>query len=271
MCGRFGLTNPQRLAESALLAELAIETVAADLPDPYPPRYNVAPSQPVLAVFEQREAGTSRESRSRTLAALQWGLVPRWAKDAKVGHRLVNARAETVATAPAYRDAFARGRRCAVLADVFYEWQDVSDVMADPRNGDPGTTGRRPVARRAKPRKQPWAIRVAGGEPFAFAGLWETWRDPADPTAAPLATCTLITTTPNALVSRLHDRMPVLLPLAAVGAWLASETSPSRARELLVPHDPAVMEAWPISTQVNPPENDVESVLEPIGMVLTAR
>ncbi|GLC26738.1 SOS response-associated peptidase [Roseisolibacter agri] len=264
MCGRFGLTNPQRLAEAGLLADLAITSVAADLPNPYPARHNVAPSQPVLAVLDRTRDG----ERERTLAALQWGLVPRWAKDATIGHKLVNARAETLVEKPTFRAPFTKGKRCVVLADVFYEWQDLRDATADPRNGDRGTTGRRPVAKLAKPGKQPWAIRLRDGEPFAFAGLWETWRDPADPGAAWLATCTLITTTPNALVRRVHDRMPVLLPPGAVGEWLDPDTPPERARELLVPYDATAMEAWPISLRINTPAYDEPDVLEPTGALI---
>ncbi|HEY0972247.1 MAG TPA: SOS response-associated peptidase, partial [Gemmatimonadales bacterium] len=211
MCGRFGLTKPGRIAGSGLLDQLAVDgvapDVAADVPAELPPRYNIAPSQPVLAVLDARSDGTVR----RTLAMLRWGLVPRWAKDTAMGNRLANARAETLAERSAFRDAWARGRRCAILADVFYEWQDVRDDAADPRNADPGTTGRRPVARTPKPAKQPWAIRLENGEPFALAGLWESWRDPERPDDAPLVSCTLITTSPNALMRRIHDRMPVVL------------------------------------------------------------
>lgn len=266
MCGRYGLTKPQQLAQGGLLAELAIDAIADDLPDPYPARYNVAPSQPVLVVLDRVREG----ARTRTLAQLRWGLVPHWAKDAAIGHRLANARAETVLEKPAFRTPFTTGRRCLVLADVFYEWQDVGDATADPRNGDPGTTGTRPVARRAKPRKQPWAIALTDGAPFAFAGLWDRWRDPATPGAPPVASCTLVTTAPNALLRRIHDRMPVILPAAAMAEWLDPETPPERARALLRPLDAAAMHAWPIGTRVNAPAHDAPDVLEPTGAVITA-
>ena len=268
MCGRYALAHPRRLAEHGLLDQLAVEAVAPDVPAELPPRHNVAPSQPVLAALNApvpREDGRrdARETR-RTLALLRWGLVPRWAKDASLGRRLANARAETVATAPAFRDAWARGRRCAVLADAFYEWQDLADAAADPRNGDPGTTGRRPVARRAKPGKQPWALALHDGAPFAFAGLWARWRDPADPDAAPLVTCTLVTTRPNALVAAIHDRMPVLLTGDALAAWLAADTTPDAAAALLAPYPAEAMAAWRVSPRVNAPANDDPDVLAPL-------
>lgn len=265
MCGRFGLTKPGRIAASGLLEQLAVDAVApdvaTDVPAELPPRYNIAPSEPVLAAFDARSDGAVR----RTLAMLRWGLVPRWAKDTSIGNRLANARAETVAEKPAFRDAWARARRCAILADVFYEWQDVADAAADPRNADPGTTGRRPVARRAKPKKQPWAIRLDGGEPFAFAGLWESWRDPERPDDPPLVSCTLITTSPNALMRGIHDRMPVILTGDALVEWVDRETRPERAAELMRPYDARAMEAWRISTRVNTPANDDPSVLEPLA------
>lgn len=261
MCGRFGLTDPRQLAASGLLEQLAVEAVAPDVPDLLPARYNVAPSQPVLAVLAPKRDGAPR----RTLAMLTWGLVPTWAKDRKIGHSLANARAETITEKPTFRTPFAKGRRCLVLADVFYEWQDTGDATADPRNGDPGTTGRRPVARAPKPRKQPWAIGLADRAPFAFAGLWESWRDPADPAAAPLATCTLMTTAPNALMRPIHDRMPVILPRDAMDTWLDAGTPPDVAASLLRPYDAAAMQAWPISTSVNTPRHDAPDVLAPVG------
>jgi putative SOS response-associated peptidase YedK len=273
MCGRYALAHPRRLAESGLLDQLAVAAVAPDVPAELPPRHNIAPSQPVLAALNapvpRAEGGAEgrvdvRATR-RTLALLRWGLVPRWAKEASIGHRLANARAETIATAPAFRDAWARGRRCAVLADAFYEWQDVRDATADPRNGDPGTTGRRPVARAAKPRKQPWALRLAGGAPFAFAGLWERWRDPADPEAAPLVTCTLVTTAPNALVASIHDRMPVILAGDALTAWLDGSVDADAAAALLAPYPAEAMEAWRVSMRVNTPANDDPGVLAPVA------
>ena len=264
MCGRFGLIQPEQLAQSGVLEQLAVATVTDDVPDRLAARYNVAPSQPVFAVAQ----GTRQRTGQRTATMLRWGLIPAWAKDASIGHRLANARAETVATAPSFRGPWAKGRRAAVFADVFYEWADLTDADADPRNGDPGTTGVRPVAARGKSRRQPWALRLVDGAPFAFAALWERWRDPAAADAAPLATCTLITTASNALMSPIHERMPVLLTGDALAAWLDPATTPADATALLQPYAPERMERWPISTRVNTPRHDDAEVLAPTGDVV---
>ncbi len=256
MCGRFGLADPRRLAHSATLRLLNVATVADGVPDPLPPRFNVAPTTPVLAALDVRRAGAMH----RTLAMLRWGLVPRWARDTSIGNRLANARAETVDEKPSFREAWSRGQRCAILADVFYEWQDVGAVVADPRNGDPGTTGRRPVRRQARPAKQPWALALAEREPFAFAGLWERWRDPRQPDAAPLVTCTIITTAPNVLVAPIHDRMPVILTGDALAEWVDRETTPAAACRFLRPYPAESMDAWRIDTRVNAPMNDEPDV-----------
>jgi putative SOS response-associated peptidase YedK len=173
---------------------------------------------------------------------------------------------------PAFRGAWSRGRRAAVLADAFYEWSDVRDEVADPRNGDePGTPpsgpSRRPVARSARPRRQPWAIRLAGGAPFAFAALWDSWRDPAAPDAPPLVSCTLVTTAPNPLVATIHDRMPVILTGDALRRWLSADTAPDEALALLAAYPAEHMEAWPVSPAVNTPAHDEPAVLEPVGPV----
>ncbi len=261
MCGRFGLADPRRLAHSATLRLLNVVTVADGVPDPLAPRFNVAPMTSVLATLDVRRAGAMH----RTLAMLRWGLVPRWADDASIANRLANARAETVAGKPSFREAWSRGQRCAILADVFYEWQDVGDVAADPRNGDPGTTGLRPVRRQTKPAKQPWALGLADRGPFAFAGLWERWRDPRQPDAAPLVTCTIITTAPNALVAPIHDRMPVILTGDALAEWVDRNTTPAAAHRLLRPYPAESMEAWRIDTRVNTPANDEPEVLARIA------
>jgi putative SOS response-associated peptidase YedK len=120
------------------------------------------------------------------------------------------------------------------------------------------------VARRAKPRKQPWALALDDGAPFAFAGLWARWRDPADPDAEPLVTCTLVTTRPNALVAAIHDRMPVLLTGDALTAWLAAGTTPDAALALLAPYPAEAMAAWRVSPRVNAPANDDPGVLAPL-------
>jgi putative SOS response-associated peptidase YedK len=222
MCGRFSLGATIKVAQ------------LFDLPDwpDMPPRYNIAPSQDVPAVIQ------NRETASRELRPMRWGLVPFWAKDPKVGNRLINARAETLATKPAFRESL-RERRCLIPADGFYEWEQ---------------QGRR---------KQPWYIRMQDGRPFAFAGLWDRWR-PADGERR-LETCTIVTAASNDLVGRIHDRMPVILPPAAYGLWLDPNThdvAPLQA--LLRPYPADDMVAFPIGTRVNNPANDTPDIIAPL-------
>jgi len=194
------------------------------------PRFNIAPTQAVAAVRARRDGG-------RELVALTWGLVPSWAKDRAMGARMINARAETVAEKPAFRAAL-RVRRCLVLADGFYEWQKL------------GT------------RKQPHHIRLRDGRPFAFAGLWERW---APPGAEPVESCTIITTTPSALVAPIHDRMPVILAADAIGTWLdPSAREPAAIVSLLRPYPADEMVAYPVSLRVNNPGADDPSCVAPL-------
>lgn len=184
------------------------------------PRYNIAPSQPVAVVAND---GT------RKLQLFKWGLIPAWAKDPKIGNSLINARAETVAEKPAFRAAFKR-RRCLVLADGFYEWKKTGSA------------------------KTPMYIQLAGGAPFAFAGLWETWRAPD---ASDISTCTIITTEPNSLMADIHNRMPVILPPGAYDVWLRPGELPAvEALALLQPFDAKRMTARAVSTRVNSPKFD---------------
>jgi putative SOS response-associated peptidase YedK len=203
------------------------------------PRYNIAPLQDV-PIVRRRRAGRDltivREGEGgRELVAARWGLVPGWAKDPSIGDRMINARAETLAEKPAFRAAF-RARRCIVPASGFYEWQ-----------------------RRAKGPKQPFLIRRRDGAPVGLAGLWEAWTDPA--TGEELVTCTIVTCAPNALVAELHDRMPVILDSADYDRWL--DPSDLRGAELLRPCPEEWLEAAPVSTRVNSPRNDDESILQP--------
>ena len=197
----------------------------------------------------------ARDDGERKLAQVRWGLIPFWAKDEKIGYKLINARAEGIAEKPSFREAYKRGRRCLIAADGFYEWQ-----------------------KDTKP-KQPWRITLKDGGPFAFAGLWERWEKAPD--GVPVESCTIITTAANALVARLHDRMAVILPAEAYGPWLgeagrstgrklnaASGLAPSAtAPELLAllkPHPPDAMRAYPVSTVVNSPKNDTPECIEPV-------
>ena len=178
MCGRFSL-----IGDLSLLAHRF--QFDGEWPE-FDPRYNIAPTDPVL---------TLRGVERRQAALMRWGLVPSWAKDPKVGAQMINARAETVAEKPAFRSAL-RSRRCLVLADSYYEWQ------------------RSPSGRR------PFRIVLRSGEPFAFAGLWEAWRDPRGNV---LLSCAVVTTPANELLAPIHDRMPAILPRELEELWLDAE------------------------------------------------
>ena len=168
----------------------------------------------------------------------RWGLVPPWAKDEKIGNTLVNARCETLAVRPAFRYSF-RKKRCLVLADGFYEWQKL-----------PGG-------------KQPVYIRLKGARQFAFAGLWETWKS----AAGEIHTFCVITVTPNELVSRIHDRMPLILPEEALMRWLNPETSPAEVAALLEPYSAEEMELYPVSKLVNSAVNERPECIQKLEAV----
>ncbi len=165
---------------------------------------------------------------------MKWGLIPFWAKDPSIGNRMINARAESIAEKPAFRNAFQR-RRCLVIADGFYEW------------------------RKEGKHKVPMRIILKTGQPFGFAGLWETWMSSE---GAAIESCTIVTTTPNALMEPIHNRMPVILPREAETVWLDPGNADSAVlRELLVPYAAEGMEAYEVSALVNTPRNDVPEVL----------
>ncbi len=221
MCGRYSLITD--LGELALQFEFDGDLLK------FEPAYNVAPTQSVLTVLggETRRGGFMR-----------WGLIPHWAKNASIGSRMINARAETVAEKPAFRDALRR-RRCLVLADGFYEWQ---------RTG----TGKRPMR-----------IVLRTGEPFAFAGLWSSWRDPEGNS---ISSCAIITTTANDLLRPIHDRMPVILPKNMEDFWLdGSLDDPVPLGGVLIPYPDDAMEAYEVSTLVNSFANDNPEVIAPMS------
>jgi putative SOS response-associated peptidase YedK len=229
MCGRFA--QPRSSEE---LARIFHARPAAELAGE---RFNVAPTDEVAAVVEHHG--------ERVVDAFRWGLVPFYARTAKGAARLINARAETVETSPAFRTAFAR-HRCIVPADAFYEWR---------RQRDPAT-GR-------TVRSEPFAVRRRDGEPLALAGLWSSWRDPA--TAGRLYTCSILTTDPNELVARIHDRMPVLLDPADWGAWLEEGTPPAQLRSLLRPAPAESLDAYAVSPAVNNVRNEGPELLAPLS------
>jgi putative SOS response-associated peptidase YedK len=221
VCGRFGLfVTPEVLEEYFDLADLT----AASAP---PPRYNLTPGQAVAVVREQ--------DGRRHLEALQWGLIPFWAKDANIGRKLVNARLDGVAAKPAFREAWTR-RRCLIPASGFYEWSE-------------------PVAGR----KRPHFIRPADEPLLALAGLWERWRRPS---GDKLETCVIVTTDANAQLAKVHDRMPLLIPRDAHALWLDPRSSVDAVAKL-VDRAPA-LEVQPVGFGVNDPRKDDETLIAPI-------
>jgi putative SOS response-associated peptidase YedK len=230
MCGRFVQKTP--LGEIRVLFETQNPVPNA------PPHYNAAPTQD-LAVVRYNP-----ESRERALDLLRWGLVPLWAKDLSFGPKCINARSETVATNNIFREAFQR-RRCLVPADGFYEWQ------------------------KAGGKTQPYAIIPKEGVPqegaiFAFAGLWERWKNPAD--GSILRSFAIVTGLPNPLTRPIHERMPVILPKAAWPLWLGdAEASPDELLALLAPYPAELMRAYPIGPAVGNVKNDEPGLLDPLA------
>ncbi len=210
-------------------AEAAARLFGVEDAQPVEARWNIAPTQYVASV---REGDDGRE-----LVMLRWGLVPFWAKEPSIGNRMINARAETVAEKPAFRAAY-RKRRCLVLADGFYEWH---------REGDA---------------KTPYFISAADGEPFAFAGLWESWTDKESGDA--LQTATILTTEADAFMGRLHHRMPVLLREAGADRWLG----PDQAEPLAAATDAPRLQAWPVAKTVNNARNEGAELIEADGPTL---
>jgi putative SOS response-associated peptidase YedK len=240
MCGRYvAASSPALLADRFAVDEVDPTVGEAPAPD-----YNVSPRSDVLVVRQ-------RDDR-RVLSRVRWGLVPPWAESAKVGDRMINARAETVATKPAYRRAFAK-KRCIVPADGFYEWK---------RDETP-TDGR--------PRKRPYFVHRRDGEPLALAGLWEVWKVPED--SEPdlggddgwLRSCVIVTTTANDALAHIHDRMPVVLPEAAWERWLDPDMHDADALEqLLAPAPSEWFEVYEVSTRVNSVRNNDAELVHPV-------
>ncbi|WP_058555823.1 SOS response-associated peptidase [Thiohalocapsa sp. ML1] len=230
MCGRFVQHADPEIYASRYAAELDPDALGD-----WRPSFNMAPTRPVLAIRAGKTGG-------RELTALRWGLIPSWSKGPDNRYSMINARAETVASKPAYRSAF-RARRCVIPAEGFYEW-------------------RAPAAGAGKA-KQPYFIHRRDGAHSLLAGLWEYWR-PED--GAPVQSCTIIVTDANASIAPIHDRMPVVLAPAALDAWLDPGNSDAAALQALL--RPAPAEDWvlrPVSPRVNNPRNDAPDLLEPIA------
>jgi putative SOS response-associated peptidase YedK len=193
-----------------------------------PLQFNVAPTQMVTAV-------RIADGGQRELCQLKWGLVPHWADGPAIGSRMINARAESVASKPAFRQAF-KLRRCLVVADGFYEWQ---------KNGR---------------HKQPYYIRLTDDRPFGFAGVWERWSK----TGAEIESCSIITTDANELMAGIHNRMPVIVPPEAYELWLSPDTQELELlQSLLRPFGASEMVAYPVSTHVNSPAVNEPACLQP--------
>ena len=229
MCGRYG-----RRADKQRIAEW-MQTRNTDVfDDSYlAPSYNVAPQslQPVVRL--------DSETGERELAIMRWGLIPFFAKDAKIAYSTINARAETVATSPVFREPMKR-RRCLVPATGFYEWQALD-----------------------KKSKQPWSIELVDGNLFAFAGLWDRWKDKA--TGQPMETYTIITTDPNELLEPIHKRMPVILSPQDYSRWLDPGEPSQLPIDLLRPYPAEEMRAWKVSAAVGNVRNNCPELRLPVG------
>ncbi len=221
MCGRFTLTvDPARLQDA--FADFTF-------PAKFAPRFNIVPSQPILAIPNDGKNAAD---------FFVWGLIPSWAKDPSMGNRLINARGETIAEKPSFRGAL-KYKRCLILADGFYEWKS-----------QPGTKA-----------KVPHFIFLKSRRPFAFAGLWDEWLSPD---GGSVRSATIITTEPNELMAAIHNRMPVILPPSAYAQWLdPAPQTPDRLLPLLQPFPAEEMSAHPVSTLVNSPSNDRAELVVP--------
>lgn len=222
MCGRFTLASD---AETLTQTFLNFE-----MPATLTPRYNISPTQDVAVI----------PNTENQVEFFHWGLIPSWAKDPKIGNRMINARSETLAEKPSFRTAYKR-RRCLILADGYYEWQKV-----------PGDR-----------LKQPVYIRLKSQKPFALAGLWEVWQ--ADGMDEPIRSCTIITCEPNAVLETIHHRMPIILPPDNYAQWLSpDEQAAETLQPLLIPYPGEEMEAYPVSRFVNRPANNSPECIAPV-------
>ncbi|HEY9113420.1 MAG TPA: SOS response-associated peptidase [Bacteroidales bacterium] len=219
MCGRFQLSVKGKQISERFNVEVFDEM--------YKPTYNSAPSQN-LPVITNSEPGQ--------LSLFKWGLIPFWAKDPRIGNKLINTRAETITEKPAFKNALVK-RRCLVPANGFYEWR--------------------------KSDKTPFRIFLKTTELFAMAGIWETWKDAE---GKPINSFSIITTTPNSLMEKLHNRMPVILATENEAAWL-NENDVDTLKKLLIPFDSDKMDAYPVSTKVNSPANNNEEIIQQIDVI----
>jgi putative SOS response-associated peptidase YedK len=226
MCGRYRLSRRKQILEEHF------DSVSGE--EDWTPRYNIAPTQPV-PIIRQHPREPVRE-----MSLVRWGLIPSWSKDSSTAAKMINARSETVSTLPAFRDAM-KSRRCIIPADGFYEWQKKGKT------------------------KQPYCFEVNDGKLFAFAGIWDRWKNPSGDM---VETCSILTTTPNAVTSAVHDRMPVILDPEGYDLWLdPGMKNVNTASELLKPYDARSMRCYPVATRVNHVANDDEGCSAPVELV----
>ncbi|MBT2677925.1 SOS response-associated peptidase [Bacillus sp. ISL-35] len=200
-----------------------------EFPEDIDARYNIAPGQDILTVVDQGEG--------RIGGTMRWGLIPFWADDEKIGYRMINARAETVDEKASFKQAL-KQRRCLILADGFYEWK---------KEGK---------------QKQPYRFSLKNRKPFAFAGLWESWNK-GDRS---ITSCTIITTNPNEVTEKVHDRMPVILPENKIGMWLdTSIENTDELKKLLVPYEAGQMDSYTVSTEINSAKNEGKALIAPLN------
>jgi putative SOS response-associated peptidase YedK len=223
MCGRYRLSRRKQILEEHF--------DTADWQDDWSSRYNIAPTQPVPVIRQHPKEAV------RQISSMRWGLVPSWAKSPSGAAGMINARSETAAAKPAFRDPL-KFRRCLIPADAFYEWKRI------------GTS------------KQPYCFELNDGKLFAFAGLWDGWKDG---NGNWLRTCTILTTTPNAVTSAVHDRMPVILDPGNYDLWLdPGMQNVAAVSELLMPYDARLMRSYPVSSRVSNVANDDEECARPV-------
>jgi len=226
MCGRYRLSRRKQVIEEYF--------DSASWDDDWNPRYNVAPTQPVPVIRQHPKEPV------RKISLMRWGLIPHWAKDTSGAASTINARSETAATKPAFRDPI-RFRRCLLPADAFYEWK------------------------RTTTSKQPYCFEVNGGELFAFAGIWDGWKNAEGQW---IKTCSILTTTANAVTSAIHNRMPVILRPDDYDVWLdPSVTDVQVVTELLKPYDARLMRCYPVSMRVNHVANDDEDCSQTVEIM----
>jgi putative SOS response-associated peptidase YedK len=225
VCGRYRLSRRKQLVEEYFDS-------VSDEPE-WSPRYNVAPTQPVPVILQHPKEPV------RKLSLMRWGLIPSWAKDPSGSASMINARAETAATKPAFRDAL-KSRRCLIPADGFYEWARAGKI------------------------KQPYCFEVNEGELFAFVGVWDRWKDP---NGQWIKSCSILTTTPNAVTAAVLNRMPVILDQDAYELWLdPGMQNVAALSELLKPCDARIMRCYPVSTRINSAMNDDEACSAPVEL-----